>query len=436
MVASNASGSSDASAEVSQVPVDVASAPGSVTAKPGSGDISVSWSQPTSDGGSQVTGYDVFVATTAGGEDLAGTTACSTTGTTSCDVTGLQNGQTYYIEVVAANAAGSSLASAEVSATPSTVPDAPTGATVTDNGSGGADISWSAPGFNGGSALTGYEVFAATTKGGENLAGTPACSATGTGCSVSGLVAGTSYYFVVVATNVNGVSAASSEVGITTAPPAGAVTNLSAKGGDGTAQVSWQAPAGGSVTTYSLYVSTTQPVATTGTPAYTGTGTGYTVTGLHNGTTYYIVVVTAGADGTTATSSTVSVVPTAPSTATKTPPATSKPVKTTPAHVSLGAGKNSTTVTEVGKQLKAGAKLTVKISEPGHAKPIVRSSTVKGNHTYQYKTGKLPVGTTTIRFYEKSGKKLKLVRTEKVTVKAAHKKSRLANSISRKADVQ
>jgi hypothetical protein len=109
-------------------------------------------------------------------------------------------------------------------------------------------------------------------------------------------------------------------------------------------------------------------------------------------------------------------------------------VKATPPRESLPAGTSKTTVAEVDTKLKPGTKLTVKATEPGHKSPVTARTKVQADHDYDYPTGKLPVGTTTIEFYETDGNKR--ISTEKVTVSAAHKKARLDNSISRKADVQ
>ena len=65
---------------------------------------------------SGATSYNVYRATTSGGE---GTTPVATTASTSYTDTGLTNGTKYYYKVSATNGGGTSAQSSEVSATPS-----------------------------------------------------------------------------------------------------------------------------------------------------------------------------------------------------------------------------------------------------------------------------------------------------------------------------
>jgi uncharacterized protein YjbI with pentapeptide repeats len=74
--------------------------------------IGVSWTAPTSNGGSPITTYTV--STSKGGA------ICSTTGATTCTVTGLINGTRYAVRVRASNAKGEGRTSAKVRAMPST----------------------------------------------------------------------------------------------------------------------------------------------------------------------------------------------------------------------------------------------------------------------------------------------------------------------------
>jgi hypothetical protein len=168
---------------------------------------------------------------------------------------------------------------------PVTVPDAPTIGTAT-GGYGQATVSWTAPLYGGGAALTGYVV----TPYVGAVAQTPVpFASTATTQVVTGLVNGTTYTFTVAATNSVGTGAESepsNPVTPATMPP-GAPTIGSATAGDGQATVSWTAPAsdGGSpivgyvVTPYVGYLSQ-------GPRYFLSTATTQVITRLSNGTTY------------------------------------------------------------------------------------------------------------------------------------------------------
>ena len=115
VAAINAIGAGTDSASTPGVtPRTVPGAPTSVTATAGDTQASVSWSAPSSTGGSVITSY---TATASPGG------AVCTTASTSCTVTGLSNGTNYTFTVTATNAAGSGAASAASSAvTPQSSP--------------------------------------------------------------------------------------------------------------------------------------------------------------------------------------------------------------------------------------------------------------------------------------------------------------------------
>jgi len=91
-------------------------APAGLTATAGNAQVTLSWAVPASDGGSPVSGYNVYVAASAdfkGAAEVPGVTG------TAVVLVGLTNGTTYYFKVFAVNAAGNeSPFSTEVSAEP------------------------------------------------------------------------------------------------------------------------------------------------------------------------------------------------------------------------------------------------------------------------------------------------------------------------------
>ncbi len=109
------------------IPVTVPGAPAGLTATAGNAQVTLSWAAPASDGGSPVSGYNVYVATSAdfkGAAEVPGITG------TAIVLVRLTNGNPYYFRVTAVNRVGEGQPSSEALATPMTVPGAPAGLTA------------------------------------------------------------------------------------------------------------------------------------------------------------------------------------------------------------------------------------------------------------------------------------------------------------------
>ena len=278
-----------------QVRVLPPGAPTGLAAVAGNGKVSLSWSAPASNGGSAISGYDIYRGTSSGGESAAPVNG-SLIGGTSYTVSGLTNGTTYYFTARAVNAAKlTSAASNQASAkpvAPDTAPGPPDGLAATA-GDAKVSLSWTAPASDGGAAITGYKVYEATSAAftSDAVVASPA----GTSATVSGLTDGTTYHFRVAAVNRVGEGKPSAAV---SAAPAAAVTDpgvpggLTAIPGNGRVSLSWTAPAdtgGSAISGYVIY-SGTSPGAGSARPGGPVKGTSATVTGLTNGTTYYFTV--------------------------------------------------------------------------------------------------------------------------------------------------
>gem|GEM_PF-1921613 len=162
-------------------------------------------------------------------------------------------------------------------------------------------LSWSAPSNDGGSPLLKYKVYRSTTPSGENLTKTPLVvlsKSTRTYDDIA-VINGTTYYYVIVATNAVGASPPSNEAsatptGSTAAVAPSAPTSVTATNPAGYNHLQWNPPSsdgGAPVTAYNVYRGTspsgedmTVPVGTVSTTSFND------VYGLTAGTTYYYVV--------------------------------------------------------------------------------------------------------------------------------------------------
>ena len=157
----NVAGAGPWSGAISGTPETIPAAPtiGSVT--PGDETLTVAWSAPASNGGRDITGYDLrYIRSDAPNKADVNWTeqpGVWTSGALQYTVSGLTNGVDYDVQVRAVNAVGNGSWSTAGAGKPLTTPGAPTIDSVTpDNGT--LAVAWSAPADTGGSEVTGYDL--------------------------------------------------------------------------------------------------------------------------------------------------------------------------------------------------------------------------------------------------------------------------------------
>jgi parallel beta-helix repeat protein len=176
---------------VPTTPLTIPGTPNGLFASSGNGQVSLSWSPPSSNGGATIDYYIVF----QNGIDIFHSTAVST------NVTGLTNWQSYNFTVAANNSVGTGNQTSAVTATPNTSAAAPGIPTdlISTAGIGTVTLSWAAP--SGSSTIDYFIVY----QNGVDVSHT-----NGTSATINGLTSGENYSFTVAAHNSGGVGAQSS----------------------------------------------------------------------------------------------------------------------------------------------------------------------------------------------------------------------------------
>ncbi len=132
-----------------------------------SSQVNLSWSAPSNNGGSAITGYMVERSQDSGNTWSTVTPNTGSASTTYSD-SGLGASTAYSYRVSAINSVGTSSPSNIASATTSTQmfpPQPPTNLSATAISSSQINLSWSAPGNNGGSPIVGYKIERSTNGG-------------------------------------------------------------------------------------------------------------------------------------------------------------------------------------------------------------------------------------------------------------------------------
>ncbi|OLS18881.1 MAG: Amylopullulanase precursor [Candidatus Heimdallarchaeota archaeon LC_3] len=280
----NINGEGLKSSEISAIPVTTPGFPQSLTASSGNQQIGLTWTTPLLNGGSAITGYNIYRSLSSG----SGFTKIGTSmGLSYTDSNGLTNGVVYYYKVTANNTIGEGTYSNEASSVPSTIPEAPQSLSVV-SGDNSAILSWSTPSSDGGSAITSYKIYRGDASGGPY---TLISTSSLTNFTDTNVQNGDVYFWVVTAVNVKGEGTESAEISTLVATTPGITTGLVAISGNNSISLSWDVPnsnGGSTITNYTIYKSATSGSGFTF--LTTSVSTSYVDNTALNGQAYYYKV--------------------------------------------------------------------------------------------------------------------------------------------------
>ena len=219
----------------------------------------------------------------------------------------VSNGVSYFYSVVAVNRAGVSPLSEMRNATP--LPDKPSAPTALQAiaGDGRVALKWQTSGV--GVGLT-YSLYRRTREG-QFVDSSPfVFGLEGTEFNDATVINGETYFYLVKASNLAGLSAASNEERVTPLPPiATAPAGLSVVVGDRQVILTWEPSA--KADSYTVYRSLSADVMATGVALATNIDSNSLLdTNVENGTTYYYTVLAVNLSGESAPSVIVSAKPT------------------------------------------------------------------------------------------------------------------------------
>ena len=271
--------------ETTTVSGNVPDVPTALALTPADGQLGVSWTAPTNNGGSAITGYSVQYRTGSGNwsDWTHGGTATTAT------ITGLTNGTAYQVRVRTVNKIGNGSWSNSVVGTPAGLPAAPAAPTLAESDQQ-LTVTWISP-VNNGAAITGYDVQYRAGDRGDFTAHTHV--GTTASAVITGLTNGQSYQVEVRARNSQGAGPYSdATAGIPFNAPGIPVATVAAR--NESILLLWAAPidtGGYPITHYRLVI---WPVATPAAVTYIenipAADTSYTFTGLTNGVEYSISI--------------------------------------------------------------------------------------------------------------------------------------------------
>ena len=293
VAAVNSVGTGSFTSSASGTPATVPGAATSLSASRSGTSATLTWTAPSSTGGTAITDYQVEYKLS---EDPSWTTfvdgVASTTGAT---ITGLSSGSSYDFRVSALNGigAGPYTSTANLTATARNAEVA---------------LTWTQPTFTGGEVLSYYVVQVRET--GTSTWSDSGTSTTSTSRTVTGLTNGTTYDFRVAAVTTTSTSSYTSVATDTPRTTPGLITDLTATPGNRQVLLSWTAPnnGGSAITDYAIQFKSTNGSWATVTDGVS-TQTSFSVTSLSNGSAFDFRVAAINVAGTGGYSSEVASTP-------------------------------------------------------------------------------------------------------------------------------
>ena len=340
-----------------------------VTATPGNNTVVLTWTAI-----SDVVSYTVARSQTTGTGYATLGTPTPANGTTYTDSQVL-NGNTYYYVVTASNGTCSSANSLEVSAAPACNPPNPPAAPTATATMTSVTLNWTAP-----PNATSYQVKRSTTSGSGYV---PLQNVGVTTFTDTTVVTGTTYYYVVSASNGFCSSADSPQVAVTPTCIPPLAPTVTATPSNKQVSLSWTAPQG--AISYAVYRGTTSG-GESSTPVASPTTTNYVDTSVSNGTTYYYVVTASNGSCSSGNSTEVSATPVC------TAPSAPGPLTATPGDAQVGLswvataswGSAGTDTYSISRKTGAGGTYAVIVAAQAGASYTDTTGLANGT-TYYYK---------------------------------------------------